>query len=252
MSSPDTGVMKLRIATFNIRNGRALDGSHSWPFRRKAVVQTIESFDADIVGLQEGFHFQRKFLARKLPEYRFFGEGRSGGVRGEGCPILSRPRFVAQDGWTRWLSESGTPGSKYREAQFPRIATAQKYLDQETGQQFQIINTHLDAKNPVLRLRSVEKLLSWVEDLPALIIGDLNCGFEELAVFDLFAASGFEAHSVGVDTSPGFARRPQKGRPQIDHIVSSCHWSVETIEAVDSPGRPASDHLPLIADLLLT
>lgn len=244
--------MQLRIATFNIRNGRAIDKLHSWPFRRNVVAETIQLLGADIIGLQEAFHFQRKFLSRKLPNYSFYGDGRAGGVRGEGCPLLSSSRFEVQSGWTRWFSESESAGSKYSGAQFPRIATSQYFLDENTSQKFRVINTHLDAEEASLRLRSVEKLMMWnEEETPTILIGDFNCGFEETAVFDVLHENGFEPLSVGVDTSPGFARSFLEDRPQIDHILFSKHWEVDAVEVVDRAGRPASDHLPVVADVSL-
>jgi predicted extracellular nuclease len=43
--------MKLRVATFNIRNSSAPDGDNAWPVRRNATVAAIEHLDADVVGL---------------------------------------------------------------------------------------------------------------------------------------------------------------------------------------------------------
>ncbi|HJR24407.1 MAG TPA: endonuclease/exonuclease/phosphatase family protein, partial [Acidimicrobiales bacterium] len=58
---------ELRVATFNVRNGRALDGFvRAWPFRRRAVVAAIASLDADVVGLQEAYRFQLRSLLRGL------------------------------------------------------------------------------------------------------------------------------------------------------------------------------------------
>ena len=45
--------MKIRVATFNIRNSSAPDGDNAWPVRRNATVAAIELLDADVVGLQD-------------------------------------------------------------------------------------------------------------------------------------------------------------------------------------------------------
>ena len=44
--------MKIRAATFNIRNSSAPDGDNAWPVRRNATVAAIEHLDADVGGLQ--------------------------------------------------------------------------------------------------------------------------------------------------------------------------------------------------------
>ena len=51
--------VKLRVASFNVRNGLALDGWNSWlPFRWLAAKTVVRHLDADLLGLQEAYAFQ--------------------------------------------------------------------------------------------------------------------------------------------------------------------------------------------------
>ena len=74
---------QLRVATFNVRNGRAFDGWNSWPFRRPATTAAIAGLEADVVGLQEVLRFQVSALRARLPRYGFVGSGRDDGRRGD-------------------------------------------------------------------------------------------------------------------------------------------------------------------------
>jgi len=80
----------LRVASFNIRNGIAWDGLDSWPLRRPATAATIAGLDADLLGLQEVYGFQQRYLLRRLPGYAATGAGRTDGrSRGERCAVLT-------------------------------------------------------------------------------------------------------------------------------------------------------------------
>ena len=62
--------------SFNIRQGVAKDGDNHWDKRRDLVVSTIEVFDPDILGTQETYNFQAKYLADNLDGYSYFGRSR--------------------------------------------------------------------------------------------------------------------------------------------------------------------------------
>jgi hypothetical protein len=106
--------MKLRAATFNIRNSEAPDGDNAWPVRRSATVAAIEHLDADVVGLQEVLPDQVDYLRWRFPRYEIVGVGRDDGMSaGEHCVVMVRHgdwRLERHE--TRWLSDDpGTPGS---------------------------------------------------------------------------------------------------------------------------------------------
>src|SRR5690606_5828073 len=117
--------VRLRAATFNIRNGLGLDGGNAWPFRRATTARTIAALDADVVALQEVYAFQQRYLERRLSGYRFVGAGRTDGERGERCPILvHQDRATVVDVRTAWFGDTpDRPGTRLPGAGFPRIAT---------------------------------------------------------------------------------------------------------------------------------
>ena len=76
--------------------------------RRQFLVDTIRTFDPDVLGTQETLDFQRDYLAQSLPGYDHLGAGREdGGQRGEMTALFyKRDRFEKLDGGHFWLSET--------------------------------------------------------------------------------------------------------------------------------------------------
>ena len=244
----------LRAATFNIRNGRALDGRHSWPFRRDATAAMITMLDADVAGLQEVYAFQRRWLERRVSGRGWIGAGRTDGVgRGEQCPITWRPSRLHLEDWeVRWFSDRpDEPGSRFEGARFPRIATLARFRDRRSDLRFGVVNAHLDSHRRADRIRSAELIVGWTaeHDLAWLVIGDLNDGPDSEALAVL-AASGYR--SVGPADGRGTAHQ-FTGRavgPRIDHVLISDDWSAGPADIpTGSSSRLPSDHWPLVLDL---
>jgi endonuclease/exonuclease/phosphatase family metal-dependent hydrolase len=59
----------IKVMSFNIRNGLAKDGDNAWPLRQDFVVETIRTFDPDLLGMQEVHKFQADYIREKMPEY---------------------------------------------------------------------------------------------------------------------------------------------------------------------------------------
>ena len=54
------------VMSFNSRYGSAKDGRNSWKYRRESVVECIEKFSPDVLGVQECLPFQAEFLDERL------------------------------------------------------------------------------------------------------------------------------------------------------------------------------------------
>ncbi|WP_239000806.1 endonuclease/exonuclease/phosphatase family protein [Jiangella asiatica] len=244
----------LRFATFNIRNGWGFDWLNSWPFRRSATAAAIDALDADVLGLQEVYDFQRRYLDRRLPGERWHGQGRNGGRSGEQCPIaVTDPRLTVRDHRTAWFGPSpATPGNRLPGASFPRIATMLRCRDERSGAEFVVANTHLDERIEANRLTSAEQLAGWMDlGLPAVVLGDLNATPDESDVLGPLEAVGLRRVPIEGGTTHRFSGRHDG--PTIDHILVSPHWTVEDAAvAYERPGgRLPSDHWPVAATLRL-
>lgn len=247
--------MTVRIGSFNIRNGRAFDGWSSWPFRRRSTADAVGVLDCDIVGLQEVYGFQFRWLARRLPGYDAVATGRGTRGTGERCPVFVRRDIVSiAESRTRWYgSTPDRPGTRLRGARFPRIASTCR-LELANGMgPLTVTNTHLDSKSAEHRAASVEQLAGWIDPtVPNVVIGDFNAVpgdpvFQPLLALGLREALGPEAGG----TNHRFTGRTDGRR--LDHILVSHHFEVERgWVAHDRPhGRLPSDHWPVVADLSL-
>ena len=242
----------LVVATFNVRNARALDGRHSWPFRRSAAAAAIRSLDADVVGLQEAYRCQLRYLSvRALDAHDVVGEGRDGGRRGEHCPLASRrSRLELVSHATRWFATPHDRPGRLPGARFPRIATIGRYLDRTNGRSLAVVNVHLDADHAELRARSVDQLVAWLPDDDGLVVlGDFNTD-DEACLGPLVRAglcSALSAEATG--TSPGFRARTDGVR--LDHVFVRGGLTVvdAAVVTVRPGGRMPSDHWPVRAEL---
>jgi len=205
----------LRVATFNIRNGRAFDWFDSWPLRRRATAEAVARLDADVVALQEVYGFQQRYLLRCLPGWRATGAGRTDGrERGERCAILWRSaRLALERSVTRWFSDTpDVPGSTGWGNRQPRVVTLARFSDSATGASFGLADCHLEGWPPAARFRSAQALVDWLEPgLPWIVAGDLNAEPDDPAVATLLAAGLRDALTAQTVDEAGTVRDSQGG-----------------------------------------
>ena len=241
----------LRIATCNVRNGRAPDGRNAWPLRRRRLLDYLDSLDADVLALQEAFAFQVRAVAAALPGHRVIGHGRSRRRRGEQVPILVRnERLDVHGERTRWLSESpDRPGSRLPGARFPRISTVADLHDAATRRTFTLANTHLDADDPERRRHAAGILADWAADWTApVLVGDLNATIDAPELAPLLATGLQDALPRDAPgTDHGFTGRTDG--PRIDHVLVDPSWRVAAATVAVREGRPPSDHWAVVVDL---
>jgi len=254
----------LDVMSFNIRYGTARDGDNSWELRRRAVVDVIETYSPEVLGVQEALRFQLDELAEAMPRYKEIGVGRADGVEaGEYAAILvDRSRLEVLDEGTFWFSDTPeTPGSTSWGNDIPRICTWARVRERASERSFYVYNVHWDHRSQPSRERGAELLLRRIaqrsspED-PVLVTGDFNAG-ESNAAFkrlldddavrftDTFRTLNEEA--TGVGTFNGF--EGETNGEKIDAILASDGWEVLASEIVrDAPGgRYPSDHFPVVA-----
>jgi endonuclease/exonuclease/phosphatase family metal-dependent hydrolase len=217
------------------------------------VREVLAELDADVVGLQEVFAFQRRWLlanASPAGEWADAGDSRGRGGRGEAVPVLWRQdRLAAARRATRWFGdEPERPGSRAPHAGAPRIATWVQ-LDDADGHRLQIVNTHFDSTSADARLAAAEQLaheLATADDLPTVLLGDFNATLEDPELAPLLGRGLRSALLTSAGpTATSFEH--EEGR-RLDHVLVSHHWEVTSAEVWTSAAK-ASDHYPVVADL---
>lgn len=258
----------LRVMSFNIRYDEPRDGVNAWPNRKQKVADVIRFHKADLVGVQEALLTQLRDLEKLLPEFAWCGVGRTDGKEsGEYSAILyRRSRFELKQTDTFWLNETGAVGAKGWDAAYPRIVTWAKLKDRLTGKTFVHFNTHFDHVGEKAREQSALLILKKAEAIhgkgPFLVTGDFNvtdsssayrtiiAGTANVKVRDALHAS-VNGHFGGNSTFNGFKELEpgrkidyifvRDGIKVIEHGVLSDRWD----------GLWASDHLPVIAEVLI-
>ncbi len=244
---------RIRVATFNIRNGLGFDGRNAWPLRRATTARTIAALEADVVALQEVHGFQQRYLERRLGDHHVVAAGRTDGAKGERCPVLVDASFgEVTDVRHVWFgSTPHLPGTKLPGATFPRLATIATVAIAPDQQPIAVTSTHFDEASAERRRVSAEQLVAALDPaLPQVVMGDLNAdpGSDVLAVLEDGGLSLVEPGGT-TGTAHSFTGRTEGRR--IDHILVSRHFSiVDGLVATARLGRPlASDHFPVLAIL---
>lgn len=165
------------VMTFNLKNGANV---LSWVRRRKLLVDVIRRERPLLVGTQEGYRYQIRYLRKRLPGYMAVGESRASRPEDEYSAILvDSSRVTVRESGTDWLS--ATPdvrGSKFEGEVFPRIMTWAICEIQGFDRPLMAVNTHLTYE-PKGTEAQVEVLLAQVErhapaKIDILLTGDFN------------------------------------------------------------------------------
>ena len=229
----------LRVATWNIKHGRGMDGRLD--LERTATV--LAALKADIIALQEvdetvrrsGRVDQAAWLAARLGMHASFGAFMDYQGGRYGLAILSRFPIEHAETWRL------TDGNEPRVAQAIRVALPSG--DVITG-----VCVHFDwVDDDGFRFAQASETMARLRELdtPWIVLGDFN------DTPDSRTMRGF--HALGRD-----ARKPSDApatfpaddpRIEIDFIVTGPgdRWAVDRVEVIAE--RIASDHRPVIAVL---
>lgn len=256
----------LKVMSFNVRYGTALDGPNAWPLRRDLLVETIRKYDPDILGTQETLEFQAEYMAENLSGYRWIGVGRDADGGGEFTAILYKHKVLLPiESGNYWLSEDpGMPGSVSWDSSLTRMVTWIKFRHRETGTFFHYANTHFDHRGEEARQQSarlmLERIAALPQDLPVIVTGDFNAHAERSEPYRIFIEGGMSdawttaEHREGpVTTWSAFKAPDPDSKQRIDWILYRGPFSVEHCETVtyNDEGRYPSDHYPVFARMTL-
>ena len=242
---------KLRVATYNVHGCIGTDGQRS----EGRIAEVIASLEVDVVGLQE-LDLSRKrsagvdqagAIAEKLGWHRHFHAAMRRGDEHYGHAIISRHPLTLR-------RAECLPGDGSFFCREQRAAVAMDVLT-EFGA-VHVINTHLGLGRGERRLQaelltSADWLAARDEEAPLILLGDFNSlpgsGPHRLLSRHLRDVRQLvrprRAHRTFPTAFPAFA---------VDHIfVNAALHPVSVSVHRTAMARVASDHFPLVAELII-
>lgn len=262
--------MDFTAMTFNLRLNVTSDGDNAWPNRSKQVISLFQRYSPLVLGTQEVLQDMLRDLEAGLPDYKWIGEGREGGQKGEyntifykadELKLLSHGQF--------WLSEQpDRPGLRSWDSACPRICVWAHFESKsDPNKRFKLFNTHLDHISVQAQEEGIKLVLRTMEEhyraepVPMILMGDFNSSPTDPALrllrnhgdgslpalIDCFA---------DIETPPGRTfhnfHGGEEGEP-IDYIFVSKEIGRQSTTVIrdSEEGRYPSDHYPVAAAISL-
>ena len=167
LSARQKGPSQLTVISYNIRTGKADDGTNSWQFRYPTSAMMIDDQKPDVFGVQEAYDYQVQYLTEYPGYYKSVGVGRDDGKsKGEHMSIFYNKKTVKMLKWgTFWLSETPDKPSKGWDAEYNRTATWALLKDKKSGRKYFLVNTHLDNSGAQARAEGLSLILSKIAQM---------------------------------------------------------------------------------------
>jgi endonuclease/exonuclease/phosphatase family metal-dependent hydrolase len=239
----------LRVATFNIHHGAGLDGLVDL----ERIAGVVEQTGAQVVGLQEvdrhfgersSFVDQATWLAERLGMHVVFGANLDltpltpdAPRRQYGTAVLSRYRIRE---WRNTLLPR-PEGGEQRGLLEARIKVRGVWL--------RVFNTHLQNDSQTERLAQIARIREVVAETTdsVVLLGDLNAtpASPEIAAITEDLADSWAEVGVG----DGFTYDAATPHARIDYVLTSDDVVARAAAVV---AGDASDHLPVVVDLVIS
>lgn len=246
---PDTG-LPLRVMTYNIRSGNG-DLARTASAIRAAVPDLVALQEVDVRwAARSNFTDQAAELGRLLgmavrfaPIYRLPALRPGGAPREFGVALLSRYPVVAwrNDTLTRLSTQEPNPVP----APMPGLLEARIAMG---STMVRVFDTHLDYRSdPRVRAQQVREMLERIGEPaePTLVLGDMNATPDAPELRPLLARL---RDAWPPAAGRGFTYPADRPAKRIDYVLVSPHFRVR---AAWVPATGASDHRPVVADLVL-
>jgi endonuclease/exonuclease/phosphatase family metal-dependent hydrolase len=206
-------------------------------------------------------------LSSAFADFEHFGiPNTAGGRDPQNCIFYRRDEFTKVAAGGYWLSETPhVAGSKSWDSAYIRLAIWIRLVDNATGTEFRIVNTHLDNESQIAREQQaglvVEDSCAYPKNYPQVLTGDMNCDARNPAIHVLKAGGWTDTYeNVHGTEDPGFTYHEFLG-PKCNSAPGKIDWifvrgEVNVLEADvvrDSPaGRFPSDHYFVSATIVTT
>ena len=265
-----------RVMTCNIRiTGLEADAGkpgRPWEERRDLCADVIRSYNPDIICMQEVIYDSYDYMKSRFKDYFVFGfsgpemDPYEDGYHfiGKNVIFFKKSRYDFVSAGNYWLSETPlVAGSCSWETNRARHCNWVRIRDRRTGQEFRVLDVHLDHKSEEARCCQshmiVEESAQYADDFPQILCGDFNAGLDQKAVTTVKNAGWTDAYEAlhtpeqEVTTCHLFMgeNRKVKKVKRIDFIFFRGNINVKQSSIVKDSrnGIYPSDHYFVLADL---
>ncbi|KAJ7646020.1 Endonuclease/exonuclease/phosphatase [Mycena polygramma] len=158
-------------------------GEQPWSIRRLRVAEHLLGERAVLAGFQEALVRQVHDLAELFgSDWDWVGVGRDDGVEaGEYSPIFyKKSDFVLRSYDSFWTSHTPFTPSRFPGAGSHRVCTTLRLQCRHSGQEFVVLNTHMDDRSEAQRRHAASMILARARyeavttDSPVFVMGDFN------------------------------------------------------------------------------
>jgi endonuclease/exonuclease/phosphatase family metal-dependent hydrolase len=236
--------------TYNIRSGNG---------NLAGTAAAIRASAPDIVGLQEvdvhwaersNFVDQATALGQQLQmQVRFARIYQLAGARSQDPPrqfgVALLSRFPIIDWSNRIITRLSTQETSPVPAPLPGFLEATIDVG---GEKLRVFDTHLDYRSdPRVREQQVKEMLGYIREAnsPTLLFGDLNAPPDAPEIQPLLQRL---RDAWPASAGPGLTDPADEPRKRIDYVLVSNHFRIQSVSV---PVTLASDHRPVVVDLVL-
>lgn len=255
----------IKIMSYNIKLDYPKEGKNSWTNRKPFMVNQINFYEPDVLGVQEAMPNQMKNLDSLLTDYSFVGVGRDDGKdEGEYSAIFYKKNDLeVVKSSTFWLSQTPDKVSMGWDAVCNRVCTYALFQHKETKKKFWVFNTHFDHVGKEARTKSAVLILDKIKGLntenhPVFLTGDFNMEPNHESIDYITQTLKDSKEVTELDFGPegtfnGF-HFDQPVTRRIDYVFVSEDVEVNKYAVLSDSWNMQypSDHLPVLIEAKLT
>jgi len=254
-------IAQTKVMTFNIRYDNPNDGENKWDDRKEEVIELLNYYAPEILGIQEGLHHQVKYMDEQLTQYAYVGVGRDDGLqKGEYTAIyFDTLKVKLLDTETFWLSDTPDKISVGWDASMERICTYAKLQLKTSKQIIHVFNAHYDHMGVKARINSSKlicKKIKSLDKVKVIVMGDLNSypKSDAIKILSKKLDDGAQVSKKPLYGSLGTFNAFKKDmipNNRIDYIFTK-NLSINSYRHIDDKrnnGLCVSDHLPVIIEM---
>lgn len=248
----------VRVMTYNVCG---------WDYKniKNLVPRLILEYSPDVLGVQECTYDWYQKFQKEMPEYGFVGVGRDTGKLEKDCGemtaiLYKTEKYTLVDSDTFWLSETPDTPSQGWDGDYIRICTWAILKDNATGDEFAVVNSHLENIDDGTGMEALKNGTQMVKDkivsfdIPTILTGDLN--FEKNSeYYNVIKEAGFfDAQDLAENTMDGITCPTERGGDTGEHIdyvfLSEEIKNVLTYKILTDSydGKYPSDHYAIYVD----